>query len=97
MSQFGRRPMMPSAPSGRPDRDRHRAYHVVDGGGDELGGLRPVDQPELALPAIVIDQWRRLVEEDVDPVGNDIRAIIAALVDLGPVAESLEQGLPVDL
>src|SRR5207249_900185 len=73
-----------SAPKGRPGRLRQRADHVVDGGGDDFGGLRPVDQPELALPAIVVDQWRCLVEEDVDPVGNDIRAIIAALVDLGP-------------
>src|SRR5437763_3634161 len=74
-----------------------RADQAVDGGRDLVCRLPSIDQPELALLAVVVDQGRRLVEEDVDPVSNDIRAIIAALVALGAVHEPVEPALPVDL
>src|SRR2546428_3736662 len=55
-----------------------RPDDLIDSGGDPVGGIRPVDQPELAMVTVIADQRCRLLEEDLDPVVDDVGAGVLA-------------------
>src|SRR2546423_7785380 len=60
--------------AGAPAGGEQRSDDGIDGGGDPFRRLGPVDEPELALVPVVADQRCRLVEEDVEPVVDDVGA-----------------------
>src|SRR2546426_10943936 len=73
-----------------------RGDDVLDGGRDHLRGLSPIEEPELALVAVVADQRCRLFEKDIDPVIGDIAAVVLAVAGAQPVQWRPPAGLEVD-
>src|SRR6266576_2460108 len=65
-------------------------------GRDRLRRLGTIDEPELALVAVVADQRRRLFEEDVDPVVGDVGTVVLAMSLAQPVHQRLPVGLQIE-
>src|ERR1700716_889109 len=72
------------------------ADDLVEGGRDHLWRSGPIDEPELPLLAVIVDQRRGLLEEDVDPVVGDVGAIVLAVALAQPVQQRLPVGLQVE-